>query len=170
MLWIAVGITGFMSMGIMSNFVTKFMVMGYELPTVLQMLGIAGVLAIPGSIVVGWLDVKIGTKKTGILINLLAFVAVLCCLTHVTALHYISLPILAVMLGGSSNLMVSCTAAIWGRYDFKNAFSVIQPLNSVMTGVGITVVSACNSSILLASLLTLSWLLWLLSDLSLCVY
>ena len=110
-----------------------------------QMLGIAGVLAIPGSIVVGWLDVKIGTKKTGILINVLAFVAVLCCLTHVTVLHYISLPILAVMLGGSSNLMVSCTAAIWERYDFKNAFSVIQPLNSVMTGVGITVVSACNS-------------------------
>ena len=139
-LWIAVGITGFMSMGIMSNFVTKFMVMGYELPNVLQMLGIAGVLAIPGSIVVGWLDVKIGTKKTG-----MALVAVLCCLTHVTVLHYISLPILAVMLGGSSNLMVSCTAAIWGRYDFKNAFSVIQPLNSVMTGVGITVVSACNS-------------------------
>ncbi len=144
-LWIAVGITGFMSMGIMSNFVTKFMVMGYELNTVLSMLGIAGVLAIPGSIVVGWLDVKIGTKKTGILINALAFVAVLCCLTHVTVLHYISLPILAVMLGGSSNLMVSCTAAIWGRYDFKNAFSVIQPLNSVMTGVGITVVSACNA-------------------------
>ena len=108
-------------------------------------IAIAVMLAIPGSIVVGWLDVKIGTKKTGILINVLAFVAVLCCLTHVTVLHYISLPILAVMLGGSSNLMVSCTAAIWGRYDFKNAFSVIQPLNSVMTGVGITVVSACNS-------------------------
>lgn len=77
-------------MGIMSNFVTKFMVMGYELPNVLQMLGIAGVLAIPGSIVVGWLDVKIGTKKTGILINAMALVAVLCCLTHVTVLHYIS--------------------------------------------------------------------------------
>lgn len=144
-LWISVGITGFMSMGIMSNFVTKFMVMGYELDTVLAMLGIAGVLAIPGSIFVGWLDVKIGTKITGILINATALIAVICCLTSVTVLHYISLPILAVMLGGSSNLMVSCTAAIWGRYDFKNAFSVIQPLNSVMTGVGITVVSACNN-------------------------
>lgn len=144
-LWIAVGITGFMSMGIMSNFVTKFMVMGYDLNTVLSMLGIAGVLAIPGSIFVGWLDVKIGTKPTGILVNVLALIAVLCCLTNVTALHYICLPILAVMLGGSSNLMVSCTAAIWGRYDFKNAFSVIQPLNSVMTGVGITVVSVCNN-------------------------
>ena len=55
-LWIAVGITGFMSMGIMSNFVTKFMAMGYEMPSIFQMLGIAGVLAIPGSIVVGWID------------------------------------------------------------------------------------------------------------------
>ena len=52
-LWIAVGITGFMSMGINVQLRNKFMVMGYELPTVLQMLGIAGVLAIPGSIVVG---------------------------------------------------------------------------------------------------------------------
>ncbi len=46
-------------MGIMSNFVTKFMAMGYEMPTIFQMLGIAGVLAIPGSIVVGsdrWQD------------------------------------------------------------------------------------------------------------------
>ena len=145
-LWIAVGITGFMSMGIMSNFVTKFMVMGYDINTVLAMLGIAGVLAIPGSIFVGWLDVSIGTKKTGILVNALALIAVLCILTPVTALHYVALPILAVMLGGSSNLMVSCTSVIWGRYDFKNAYSVIMPLNSVMTGVGITVVSACNGA------------------------
>ena len=145
-LWLAVGITGFMSMGIMSNFVTKFMVMGYDLNTVLTMLGIAGVLAIPGSIFVGWLDVKIGTKKTGIIVNALGLIAVLCILTSVQVLHYIALPILALMLGGSSNLMVSCTSVIWGRYDFKKAFSVIQPLNSVMTGVGITVVSACNGA------------------------
>lgn len=145
-LWIAVGITGFMSMGIMSNFVTKFMAMGYEMPSIFQMLGIAGVLAIPGSIVVGWIDGKIGTKKTGILINALALIAVLFCLTHVTALHYISLPILAVMLGGSSNLMVSCTAAIWGRYDFQNAFRVIQPLNAIFTGLGITVVGIVGTN------------------------
>jgi len=146
LLWIAVGITGFMSMGIMSNFVTKFMAMGYDMPSIMKMLAIAGILAIPGSILVGWVDVKIGTKKTGILVNVLALLAVACCLTNVSALHYISLPILAVMLGGSSNLMVSCTSAIWGRYDFKNAFRVIQPLNSVMTGIGITVVSACNGA------------------------
>lgn len=145
-LWVAVGITGFLSMGIMSNFVGKFMEAGYELPEILKMLGIAGVVAIPGSMFVGWLDVKLGTKVTGIIVNVLALVAVVFNLTPIHALHYISLPILALMLGGSSNMMVSCTSAIWGRYDFQNAFRVIQPLNSIMTGVGITVVGIVGTN------------------------
>ena len=51
------------------------------------------------------------------------------------------------MLGGASNFLVSCTSAIWGRYDFQNAFRVIQPLNSIMTGIGITVVGVIGTKI-----------------------
>lgn len=133
-------------MGIMSNFVGKFMEAGYQMPEILAMLGIAGVCAIPGSVFIGWLDVKIGTKKAGIIVGVLAVLAVAFNLTPVHALHYISLPILAVMLGGSSNLMASCTAAIWGRFDFQNAFRVIQPLNAIMTGIGITVVGIVGTN------------------------
>ena len=50
------------------------------------------------------------------------------------------------MLGGSSNMMTSVTAAIWGRYDFQNAFRVIQPLNAIMTGIGITVVGLIGTN------------------------
>lgn len=139
-LWVAVGATGFLSMGIMANFVGKFLETGYNMGTIMIMLAVSGALAIPGSMFVGWLDVKFGTKKAGIIVNAAAFIAVLFNLTPISVLHFISLPILACMLGGSSNLMASCTAAIWGRYDFQNAFRVIQPLNSLMTGVGITVV------------------------------
>ena len=146
-LWVAVGVTGFLSMGIMSNFVGKFRETGYEMQQILPMLGIAGIVAIPGSMFVGWLDVKFGTKKAGIIVNAMAVLAVAFNLTPVHALHYISLPLLAVMLGGSSNMMVSCTSAIWGRYDFQNAFRVIQPLNSVMTGVGITVVGIVGRNV-----------------------
>lgn len=145
-LWLAVGVTGFLSMGIMANFVGKFMEAGYQMPQILPMLGIAGVLAIPGSVLIGWIDVRFGTKVAGILVNAGACIAVLCNLTSITPLHYLSLPILAVMLGGSSNLMVSCTSAIWGRYDFQNAFRVIQPLNSILTGVGITVVGIIGTN------------------------
>ena len=42
--------------------------------------------------------------------------------------------------------MVSCTAAIWGRYDFQNAFRVIQPLNAIFTGLGITVVGIVGTN------------------------
>lgn len=145
-LWVAVGIGGFLSMGIMSNFVGKFTEQGYQMPEILSMLGIAGIVAIPGSMFVGFIDTRLGTKKAGILVNLLAVIAVAFNLTSVHALHYLSLPILAIMLGGSSNMMVSCTSAIWGRYDFQNAFRVIQPLNSIMTGVGITVVGIIGTN------------------------
>ena len=43
-------------------------------------------------------------------------------------------------------MMVSCTLAIWGRYDFQNAFRVIQPLNAIMTGIGITVVGLVGTN------------------------
>lgn len=145
-LWLAVSITGFLSMGIMSNFMNRFLEAGYETSEILVMLTIAGVVAIPGSVFIGWLDVKVGTKKAGLLVNTLAVLAVAFNLTPFRVLHYISLPFLAVMLGGSSNLMTSATEAIWGRYDFEKAFRVIQPLNSVMTGVGITVVGIVGTN------------------------
>ncbi len=146
LLWITVGIGGFLSMGIMSNFFNKFTEQGYVATEIYAMLGIAGVIAIPGSFFIGWLDYKLGTKPTTILINALGAVALAFNLTDVHTLHYISLPILALMLGGSSNMMVACTQAIWGRYDFQNAFRVIQPLNAIMTGIGITVVGIVGTN------------------------
>ena len=146
LMWVTVGIGGFMSMGIMSNFYGKFTEQGYGATEIYAMLAIAGVIAIPGSMFIGWLDVKLGTKRTTCLINILALIAIIFNLTGFRALHYVSLPILALMLGGSSNMMVSCTMGIWGRYDFQNAFRVIQPLNAIMTGVGITVVGIVGTN------------------------
>lgn len=146
LMWITVGLGGFFSMGIMSNFFGKFTEQGYQPTEIYAMLAIAGIVAIPGSMFIGWLDVKLGTKATTVLINALALIAILFNITNVHALHYISLPILALMLGGSSNMMVSCTMGIWGRYDFQNAFRVIQPLNAIMTGIGITVVGIVGTN------------------------
>ena len=111
------------------------------------MLAIVGISAIPGSIFTGWLDVQVGTKKTGIFVNCLGLLVIILNLTPVHVLHYISLPMLGIMLGGSSNIMTSTTAAIWGRYDFQNAFRVIQPLNAIMTGIGITVVGIVGTNV-----------------------
>lgn len=145
-LWLSVSITGFLCMGVMSNFLNKFMSVGYQMPEILTMLTIIGIAAIPGSVFTGWLDVKLGVKKTGIIVNLCGLIMIVCFLTPFRALHYIALPFLAIMLGGSSNIMTSLTAAIWGRYDFQNAFRVIQPLNAIMTGIGISVVGIVGTN------------------------
>ncbi|MBQ7446781.1 MAG: MFS transporter [Eubacterium sp.] len=155
-IWIGICITGFLSMGIMANFMNKFMEQyGARIAEVgpdavvgqiIGMLAIVGIVAIPGSVFIGWFDVKFGTKKAAILDGALAVIAVALGLTPVVALHYVSLIPLAVMLGGSSNMMTSVTAAIWGRYDFQNAFRVIQPLNAIMTGIGITVVGLIGTN------------------------
>lgn len=149
LLWVAIGATGFLSMGIMANFISFFMEAdaAYYSDKYLIMLAVAGVLAIPGSMFVGWLDVVVGTKKAGILVNIMAAVAVALNLTNVHVLSFISLPLLAIMLGGSSNMMVSCTSAIWGRYDSQNALRVIQPLNSIFCAVGISVVMGVGNAV-----------------------
>ena len=145
-LWLSVSITGFLCMGVMSNFFPKFAMAGYQQGEILTMLAIIGIAAIPGSIFTGWLDVKLGVRKTAIIVNGCGLVVIIFFLTPLRFLHYIALPFLAIMLGGSSNIMTSLTAAIWGRYDFQNAFRVIQPLNAFMTGVGISVVSIVGRS------------------------
>ena len=141
------GILSFLAMGIMTNFINKFAEQGYALPQIFGMLAIAGILAIPGSIFLGWLDIKIGTRKACILTYVLGITAIAFNLTRIHVLHYISLPFLALMLGGSSNFQVATVNAIWGRYDFQNAFRVIQPFGTVLGGVGISVVGVFGTGI-----------------------
>lgn len=95
----AMGILGFLSMGIMTNFVKKNLEFGYAMPEILKMLAIAGILAVPGSIFIGWLDVKIGTRKSCVLTYLLGILAITFNLTRINSLHYVALPLLALMLG-----------------------------------------------------------------------
>ncbi len=169
-LWLSVSISGFLSMGIMSNFVPRFMEGGYTMDKILPMLGIAGIIAIPGSVFVGWLDVRLGTKRAGIIVNLLGVIAVaLNLVPGQSPLHYISLPLLAIMLGGSSNIMTSTTAAIWGRYDFQNAFRVIQPLNALMTGIGITVVGVVGRNVSYYSAYVVMLFLAIIGLIAMCV-
>ncbi|MCR5665628.1 MAG: MFS transporter [Eubacterium sp.] len=142
-----VGMLGLLSMGIMSNFINKNLEFGYQIPEILGMLAIAGVCAIPGSIFIGWLDTRFGTKIAGCTTYILGICALIFNLTHIHPLHYIALPFLALMLGGASNVLVSVINGIWGRYDFKRAYRVAQPSIAILQGVGITLVGVVGTKL-----------------------
>lgn len=147
--WLAVlslVVAAFVCQGVMANFVNKFMEDGYQLPEILGMLTISGLCAIPLSVLIGWLDLKIGTKKTGILVNALAVLALVMLILKVSLLNYIGLPILAVLLGGSNNMAVAIFTSIWGRYDFQNVYRVFMPISNLALGLGISVVGIIGTN------------------------
>ena len=144
---VALVMGAFTCQGIMANFVNKFMESGYELTEILGMLTIAGLCAIPLSIFIGWLDIKIGTKKTGVIVNSFAVLGLICLLIPSHVLNYVGLPIMAVLLGGSNNLGISVYTTIWGRYDFKNIYRVHMPIMNLMLGLGISVVGVIGTNL-----------------------
>ena len=143
---LALVICAFASQGVMANFVNRFMETGYQLPEILGMLAIAGILAIPMSVFFGWLEGQIGPKKTGCIINGLAVVGIIFATLDVHALNYVALPILSVMLGGSNNMAVCIFSTIWGRYNFQTVMRVFMPISIAALGLGITVVGIVGTN------------------------
>lgn len=139
-LWFSCGVLGFSSMGIMSNFFGRFGSMGYQVPEILNLLLVVGIVAIPGSIFIGWLDVKLGTKKAALITFVLGIIAIAFLCTDIRPLHYIACPLLSLNLGGASNFALSLQAQIWGRYDFKNVLRVMTPMASIFSGLGVSFV------------------------------
>lgn len=143
---VSMGSLAFFSIGTMSNFFNKFLQQGYQIPEILTMITIAGVVAIPGSIFIGWLDVRIGTRKAAIITFICGIVAIILHVTPVHALHYVALPLMSVCLGGASNFSVSLTSAIWGRYDYQNVVRVTSPAGSIFSGLGISVIGIVGTT------------------------
>ena len=144
---IAVGIGALIASGIMSNFMGKFLESGFAPDQILLLLVGAGLLAIPGSIFIGWVDTKLGTKKTAIIVSAIGVLAVAMNLVPVHVINIISLPFIGCMLGGVSNLCVGMTVVIWGRYDFNNVYRILQPLCSAVGTFGIMIVGAVGTKV-----------------------
>lgn len=146
MIAIALGVMELLSLGIMTNFVPRMMQSGYQMPEILTMLAISGILAMVGSVGCGVLDAKLGPKKAIQITMVIAIIAIVLNLIPNRACNYISLPFLAIMLGGAANYLVSLTNTIWGRYDFPMAYKVLKPMVAAIGALGVSVVGIIGRS------------------------
>ncbi len=158
----SLGVMELLSLGIMTNFMPRMMqIVGANGPVfqqmeVIPMLTIAGLAACVGSVLCGVLDSKVGPKKAIIITYIIAIISIVLnvvggkvAVTNKgvgTVLLYISLPFLAIMLGGAANYLVSLTNTIWGRYDFPAAYRLLKPLVAVVGAIGITLVGGLGNS------------------------
>jgi MFS family permease len=143
---LSLGVMELLSLGIMTNFVPRCTQAGYEMNEILVMLGIAGVIAMFGSIGCGLLDATMGTKRATIITLIIAVIAIIFNLIPTRATMYLSLPFLGVMLGGAANYLVSITNTIWGRYDFPMAYKVLKPMVAAIGALGVSLVGVIGNT------------------------
>ena len=149
---LSLGVMELLSLGIMTNFVPRMIQAGYvdehggPAPIIFAMLGIAGILACLGSVGCGILDAKLGPKKAIQITMCTAIIAIVLNLIPTTPTKFLSLPFLAIMLGGAANYLVSLTNTIWGRYDFPMAYKVLKPMVAAVGALGVSIVGIIGRS------------------------
>ena len=109
--------------------------------------GFAGVMVlimifgIIGSVVIGFIDTAIGTKKAMIISCVIMVLSGILGMAHSAAATVAALILLAVFMGASSNFTVSAAAQYWRREDFTSIFACLNPVANLMSAVGPTVIA-----------------------------
>ena len=121
------------TVGIVSQFVPRMISVGCEPSKALVMLTIAAVFGLIGSYFWGWLDQKVGTKPASVVYALSYIIALLLLIfAKVEILTYVAILFVGFGIGGLLNLMASMVIAVYGRYDFTAANSLVSPIAALL--------------------------------------
>ncbi len=145
--WSIVFIFGFLFVGLVGTFsqmIPRLLVVGMSVNGAILCVTIAAVIGIPGSYLWGFIDQKIGTKKT---VEVFCGVWLLTMIISVigAALSNLQISVIAVvmfacLIGGLGNLFPSMIIQIFGRYDFAQANKLIIPFVVGIRSVALIVV------------------------------
>jgi sugar phosphate permease len=104
----------------LTQIVARCMSIGYEFNYAIRVMQIAGIAALFGSWLFGWLDQKLGTKKASQIYAIWSVLMFILALCQPFGVFFVWLSTLGVMagVGGICNLIPSMQISIWGRKDF----------------------------------------------------
>lgn len=130
------------TIGLVSNFITKLVMVGTEPTFAISMLTVAAVIGIVGSYIWGWLDQKFGTKNASLIYGVWYLVALLIMIFHNGSM---AMTILAAIfvgfgIGGIGNLIPSIIGTCFGRFGFILANRLIAPLNTAIRSTALVII------------------------------
>ena len=133
--WLCVFSTGLLmlaQMGIMSQMVSRNMELGMEQNLATGVMSAIAVIGIIGSVIFGKIVVSAGIKKAGVLTCVLYIIAMLCNVSGVMPLVWLSLLIIGFLGAAAPNLMNSIPGSVFGRVGYAKVNSVVFPLTSII--------------------------------------
>jgi len=105
-----------------------------------------------GSWLLGVLDTVFGTKKSMLICTVLMVISgilgVVACNMGTAALVVVSLVLLAMFMGASSNYTVSAAVQYWRREDFASVFACVNPIANIFNAFAPTVTAMLLASVL----------------------
>lgn len=133
MIGLGLGLLWLTTVGIVSRLIPRLMSLGYEQPTALGMLTIASLCGIAGSYAWGWLDQKLGTRKTSTVYGLWYILALVLLMVETAGpVTMVAIVIVGIGIGGIGNLVPSMIGTVYGRKDYLMANRLIMPICGVV--------------------------------------
>ena len=133
--WLCVLSTGFLmlvQMGIMTQLVARNMEVGMNQAMATGVMSAIAVIGVIGSVIIGRIVFKLGIKKAGVMTAVLYVVALLCNISGIMPLVWISLVIIGFLGAAAPNLMNSIPGSVFGRVGYAKVNSVVFPITNII--------------------------------------
>ena len=133
--WLCVLSTGFLmlvQMGIMTQLVARNMEVGMNQALATGVMSAIAVIVVIGSVIIGRIVFKLGIKKAGVMTAVLYVVALLCNISGIMPLVWISLVIIGFLGAAAPNLMNSIPGSVFGRVGYAKVNSVVFPITNII--------------------------------------
>ena len=129
---LSTGLLMLVQMGIMTQLVARNQEVGMDLGMATGVMSAIAVIGVIGSVIIGRIVFKLGVKKAGVMTAVLYVVALLCNISGVMPLVWISLVIIGFLGAAAPNLMNSIPGSVFGRVGYAKVNSVVFPITNII--------------------------------------
>lgn len=136
---ITTGMFQICSLGVVSQMVLRNMELGFTRQQAIFTLSLVACIGLVGSFFVGYMDERLGTKKSMVFFGIWYALSLLANATENTILVYISIFMIGMSIGGSANFTTSLVTSVYGRQGFSKVNSVIFPIQGAVSALSFVV-------------------------------
>ncbi|NCB62580.1 MAG: MFS transporter [Clostridia bacterium] len=132
---ITTGMFQICSLGVVSQMVLRNVELGFSRENAVFILSLVACIGLVGSFFVGYMDERLGTKKSMVFFGVWYALSLLANATEIKALVYLSVFMIGMSIGGSANFTTSLTTSVFGRQGFSKVNSVVFPIQGTVSAL-----------------------------------
>lgn len=147
---LTIGAAGLFGGGVMSTNFLFMLSIGYEASTAGNLMLFTALCGCVFSYLFGLLDAKKSPRIATMVVFVCAILSsVFCILAQRTGslpLLIVGLALAGAVVGGAANFLTSLTAEYWGPANFARAYSVIYPINQIISSMGVLFITQISTN------------------------